>query len=461
MTTIRKIVTSKIDGSDANNNDTNEIRPFGETSFYVDGNGPTDKLVLSIHDGVRTHLKSKVLAPGVLYGSNADSGDGAGLDTIKLIPDVEIYNNFGSEQYIIIDPTAPNHVHIRAGGTIDNSNADLFLGGELTHVKVSDGYDNVVIRTSTVGEGITEHNWTFGADGGLSLPNGITVLGNSSSLTITPDDNLEINTGRYPSLTEICAISNGAEFVADIEFNDDITVVQAGWTTTIDSITYTVTSIDPAPPANQFRITADGANFIQGFPYTFVSPTFETSTWQFGAGGELTTPGLGSISHRNNDLTLAVTGTDVIVLRTEGGDLVVNANGSLSFQSGSSIRVATAPAASTGVVGDKQGDVAFDSTYMYYCTADYPTTYEATLYGGYSGSAYPSIAKGNYPQPLPGWTFVWNLVTYTVVGATDPNPGEWSLEVDQTINTLGGGTITLTPPGGNIWRRVAWSADTW
>ena len=52
------------------------------------------------------------------------SGDGSGFSTIELVPDT----NATQDQYIIIDPTAPSHIHIRAGGTQDSSSADLFLG---------------------------------------------------------------------------------------------------------------------------------------------------------------------------------------------------------------------------------------------------------------------------------------------------------------------------------------------
>ena len=145
MTTIRKIVTSKVDGNSADTNDTNEIRPFGEIAVYINTEPNPDKLTLMMFDGIRTHLKSMVLAPGRLYGSDADSGDGNGRDTIKLIPDASLSDYTGNDQYLIIDPTGG--IRIRAGGTIDNSNADLYLGGEKTFVRVSDTTDDVVIRT--------------------------------------------------------------------------------------------------------------------------------------------------------------------------------------------------------------------------------------------------------------------------------------------------------------------------
>jgi hypothetical protein len=171
MTTIRRIPTSKIDGNNSNSTDIGEIRPFGEVAFYIDESGPDDKLTLMMFDGERTHLKSKVLAAGVVYGSNADSGDGLNRDTIKLIPDAELHRddgNFDNDQYLIIDPTEPDHIHIRAGGSMDNSTADLFLGGEKTNVSVSDTNDRVAI-TADAGEGGIK-TWLFDGGGALTFP---------------------------------------------------------------------------------------------------------------------------------------------------------------------------------------------------------------------------------------------------------------------------------------------------
>lgn len=173
MTTIRRITVSQVTGNDSNADEINEIRPFGEIGVYVNEDNNTEKPELLLFDGIRTHIKSKVLAPGVFYGSGADSGDGLNLDTIKLIPDAALFRNngsYGNDQYIIVDPTEPNHIHLRAGGTQDSSGADLYLGGEQTFVRVSDTYDNVVIRTSTIGEGIIPHSWTFDNNGDLTFP---------------------------------------------------------------------------------------------------------------------------------------------------------------------------------------------------------------------------------------------------------------------------------------------------
>jgi hypothetical protein len=81
---------------------------------------------------------------GIIWNPANSSGDGYGNDTIHLIPN-DVDNE--TEQRIIIDPTAPNHIHIRAGGVQDYSSADLILGGERAGVRVSDTDGTTVIQS--------------------------------------------------------------------------------------------------------------------------------------------------------------------------------------------------------------------------------------------------------------------------------------------------------------------------
>jgi len=292
MTTIRRIVTSKIDGNDANANDANEIRPFGETAFYLDQEPNPDALTLMMFDGVRTHRRSKILSPGVLYGSNEDSSDGNSFDTIKLIPDsvLDYDSERTNDQYIIIEPTGgePGHVHIRSGGTMDQSSADLFLGGELNHVKVSDTNDTITITTN-VGQGATT-SWVFNANSDLTIPGNINSatdtsisIGNPSieNITVTTVDELVppgnvwrlfINDGTYPGLGAIIQIGG---------------TVTTGWGTPI-----TVTIIDIQQDAGNWQIHVD-QDIIAGFndgPQT-VSFGASYKTWTFGQNGNLQFPG--------------------------------------------------------------------------------------------------------------------------------------------------------------------------
>jgi hypothetical protein len=123
---------------------------------------PREGRITGIGDGV---------AAGDRYGyiswSGNSSGDGSGFNTMRLVPDLQGLEDL--DQYIIIDPTGgvPGHIHIRAGGTQDNSLAHLYLGGENSHVKISAGANPPVTVMSNNNE------WTFGTNGNLTIPGSI------------------------------------------------------------------------------------------------------------------------------------------------------------------------------------------------------------------------------------------------------------------------------------------------
>lgn len=126
----------------------------------------------------------------------------------------------------------------------------------------------------------------------------VSVLSNgiAEQLVGAVDTDVTVTVGHKPTVSAACQIAVGDEFVADTEFNDDITVVQVGWTVDVGGTEYTVTSIDPAPPANQYRITATGATFVQGTTYTFTNPDATLKTWTFNnATGTLRVPDDGTI----------------------------------------------------------------------------------------------------------------------------------------------------------------------
>lgn len=81
-----------------------------------------------------------------IIGSGTGSSDGNNKGTIELVPDLSLKNN---DQYLIVDPTVPNHIHLRAGGSelYQGSEANLIIGGEYIHLSVS---DMVQIKTKPV-----------------------------------------------------------------------------------------------------------------------------------------------------------------------------------------------------------------------------------------------------------------------------------------------------------------------
>jgi hypothetical protein len=215
MVKVNRINTSQVEGGYSDDSDK---RPNGEMALYNDDNGGFD---LVIHDGVNSTNLNKVLGKGKFYGHNADSGDGNGYDTIKLIPDIEAYNN-GSHQYLIIDPTGPNHIHIRAGGTIDNSNSELFLGGENSFVSVGAGQDPTIsIRSNN-------NNWSFSSTGALVFPSGTGINNieiNPSGITFSDGSRL---ISKHPTVVQLGDASGTINTDASLGDIFDINLMASG-----------------------------------------------------------------------------------------------------------------------------------------------------------------------------------------------------------------------------------------
>ena len=108
---------------------------------------------------------------GVIQSISSSSADGGGYSTLTLTPD----SSLGSDQYLILDPTGPNHIHIRPGGTIDNSNSDLYVGGEKNYLRVSDSTPSVRMQTEN---DFFVNGYNFSTGNGYSTAEWYTENGN-------------------------------------------------------------------------------------------------------------------------------------------------------------------------------------------------------------------------------------------------------------------------------------------
>jgi hypothetical protein len=155
------------------------LRSARDITLYPGSNGPGN-VYIGWGDAVYTpDSPNKVATIGDLpnlgyvtfdgvkvIGAGTASGDGNGYSTIEIVPDA---NRYSADQYLIVDPTQPNHIHIRAGGTQDASNAELIIGGEKANVKVVDYGHNVSVSTYN-SDSDSYYGWTFGNDGTLYGP---------------------------------------------------------------------------------------------------------------------------------------------------------------------------------------------------------------------------------------------------------------------------------------------------
>jgi hypothetical protein len=105
--------------------------------------GDTTTFDITVDTGSAEANTGDITFEGIkIIGAGTGSGDGLGFSTMELVPDNNLY---GLDQYVVLDPTTPGHIHLRAGGAIDNSSAYLYLGGENNNVRISDGSNRVDI----------------------------------------------------------------------------------------------------------------------------------------------------------------------------------------------------------------------------------------------------------------------------------------------------------------------------
>ena len=110
---------------------------------------------------------------GFLQFVGNSSGDGNGFTTLTLTPDDTVPG-----QALILDPTAPGHIHLRApgiGGNIEQPTANIFLGPEQTNFEITAQYD--VAANARINSG--GYTWQFVNNGNLVLPSDANIVGST------------------------------------------------------------------------------------------------------------------------------------------------------------------------------------------------------------------------------------------------------------------------------------------
>ena len=192
-----------------------------------------------------------------------------------------------------------------------------------------------------------------------------------------------------------------------------------------------------------------------------------------------------------DDSTLRTIGSEETVKFIGAGGITTasDAEGNITITQGAGVaasitngtntlKIVAAPSSLTGAVGDAVGNVAFDSSYIYYCTTAYVSnSYTGTFLNSESASNYNQLRISNNWNPLAltpgyGWTVTFNPgggnITRTVSSVSSwsenyPN-GYWDLILTSSWTgtvTLGDSfTITSADPLPTIWKRTPWNAIT-
>jgi hypothetical protein len=263
-----------------------------------------------------------------IIGAGTASGDGYNNGTIELVPDATLE----TDQYLIIDPTAPNHIHIRAGGIQDASTADLILGGERNNVYISDN-------------------------------------GRSVSISTRPEQVVNSYVNANPVSNANFIVSNSANIYEGDEFF--YPAGQPG-TFTVSSVAYNT------PSAELMTVTATGVTFVSGGTYVFTHEESWNYQWGFTDNGYLYGPAMGGLlvsGILNGDSDLWLSSNDNVVINGGDGGEFLNDPNTPGNQIAklSDIRV-DVPTASIGQAGDVFGKSADDATYHYFCTGTYDGT---------------------------------------------------------------------------------------
>jgi hypothetical protein len=290
-----------------------------------------------------------------IIGAGDASGDGLGAGTIELVPDATL----NSDQYLIIDPTGPNHIHIRAGGTQDESTSELIFGAEKTNVKVSD--NNGTVKISTTYE------------------NNIIQLSNEG-------------------------VTTSSEFVttANPELHH---VIGEGWTVknANGDVTVPLTDATSPEPGEVVFTVAEEDFFVPDDSYQFFPPENLDGDiqWEFAPNGAIYGPAMGGV--RVPAITNVQAGEELFVyankaqlnvsadkdvnVYSDEGDIILNSdvggeylgsanspNNQIATMGDIAYTRVNVPASSLGQAGDVAHRVADDANYHYYCTGTYDGT---------------------------------------------------------------------------------------
>lgn len=143
-------------------------------------NGAFRMSISNIDGRVSTNGSGIQLANGAIIKDTSAS-------TLILAPGAN-YAPGVNDQYIVVDPTAPNHIHLRAGGAIDSSNALLYLGGEETNVLVSD-FNKQTYITANNKLWTFQNNGTLNTAGKILTTQSVGTVGGGFSFGGTEGDN--------------------------------------------------------------------------------------------------------------------------------------------------------------------------------------------------------------------------------------------------------------------------------
>ena len=405
------------------------------------------------------------------------AGDGLTASTMVLKPD----STLGTDQYIVLSPTEPNHIHIRAGGAIDDSTSDLFIGGEDTNLKVSDVTKTVEINSKNL--------YVQDAEGfGVGVDYASATWSNNLITITSPSGNLADFINGYVMATDVFGVFYTGDNVALSISNKDYS-----------NFPTIVLTVDQTPPTPDLDITGISIQINRyqsgrlisdnGSVIVQAGDTDSPKSWTFGMDG-----GNGKLTFPDSSIqTTAYPGIPASISSgnsAPGSAVVANpTNVNINFSDGIGTawsfgttgltfpdetvqttawtggRVVEVPQSSIGSAGDLIGDLAFNSSYLYYCTENYGGIQYQVVSGlavAANGVDSGYLVFDNYQLPQVGWQVNYDGNSAIIDQVNSANPGYYIVFVSTPLVIPGSATFSWGPiPSTNIWKRIGWSNDTW
>jgi hypothetical protein len=245
------------------------------------------------------------------------------VSTMVLTPDAN-YNS----QVLVLDPTAPGHIHLRAYAfsNIDEPAANIFLGGEDTAFEVTSGPNNEV-RIHSGG-----NTWTFGNDGRLTFP--------GTPRIDTDANNFEVQAAEainFEANTVVNIYTDTGNTTYQWQFGDDGNLTLPDTTGVLANVSITLEANDTGNITGLSLIGDSNANLYAHGNVTIVSDSSNTTaTWSFVNTGDIVLP---------NDVVIGDDGSNGMMLSvptvTPGtySDWTFDQSGNLTLPTGGQIIV--------------------------------------------------------------------------------------------------------------------------
>lgn len=372
-----------------------------------------------------------------------------------------------------IDIVSGRDINLQAADDVYISAGDEF---ELVNNRLDNQNEDEGIRIITNNDG-NQYTWTFDFQGKLRLPG-------DSGLQIAPEEDYGVRIGTGDLST---APSSHIKVGGNSAF--EIFGGPPGYSYKFDKKN-TLT----LPPSG--TLSADGGDFNSGYlqwlggasgdgygyttlelhpdstrsefdQYIIIDPTAgEPPHIHIRAGGTQDSSGaVLFLGGENSHVKVGAGANPPITIASDNNNFIFNPDGYLIFPDGGSLKYRnTVPTSSVGAPGDVEGTVVIASGYIYYCTANYGGTQynaQSVLPGDGDQSGY--LVPNSYQLPQVGWKVYYNGQERTIVQVNDGgNPGYYTVFVNSALQIPADTTFQWGPaPVENIWKRVAFSNDTW